>query len=50
MYAKLYGRPERRRLGRWRTACHDALWTGMIAAILLVWYSAITLMRVEGVL
>jgi len=50
MYAKLVGKPERRRLGRWRAACCDAFWTGVIAAVLLVWYHAVTLMLAEGVL
>jgi len=50
MHAKLDGKPERRRLGRWRTACCDAFWTAMLVAVLLVWSYAMTLMRAEGVL
>jgi hypothetical protein len=50
MYAKLNGRPERRRLGRWRAAWRDAFWAGMMGAILLVWYQAIVMMLAEGVI
>lgn len=50
MHAKFFGKPERRRLGRWRTACHGGVWLAEATAIVLVWYYAVTLMLAEGVL
>lgn len=50
MHSTSYGKPERRRLGVWRRAWHGAFWLAEIGAILLVWYYALTLMVVEGVL
>lgn len=50
MQAKLYGKPERRRLGRWRTTCYRSFWIAEMLAVLLVWYYAIKLMLAEGLL
>ncbi|WP_332877797.1 hypothetical protein [Massilia sp. S19_KUP03_FR1] len=50
MYSTRYGKPERRRLGRWRRAWHRAFWLAELAAIVLVWYYAVTLMLAEGLL
>jgi hypothetical protein len=50
MHSTSYGKPERRRLGRWRPALHGAFWLAELAAIVLVWSYAVTLMLAEGVL
>jgi len=50
MHSTSYGKPERRRHGRWRPAWHGAFWLAELAAIALVWYFAVTLMLAEGVL